>query len=125
MPDRRTAAISKDVLDRPLGELNAAEFLQALGTLRVPPESLAILADKKKYELWIDEGTLPKLPVGELVEKLRGEKKKLELEKRLIIEDLPKRYTEFEFDPTRGIDPVIREELVTEIVNEVVNRLGR
>jgi hypothetical protein len=125
MPDRRTAAISKDVLDRPLGELNAAEFLQALGTLRVPPQSLAILADKKKYELWIDEGTLPKVPVGELLEKLRGEKKKLELEKRLIIEDLPKRYTEFEFDPTRGIDPVIREELVTEIVNEVVNRLGR
>lgn len=125
MPDRREAAISKDMLDRPLGELNAAEFLQALGTLRVPPQSLHILADKKKYELWIDEGTLPKLPVGELIDKLRGEKKKLELEKRLVIEDLPKRFSEFEFDPARGIDPVIREELVTEIVTEVMNRMGR
>ena len=125
MPDRRTAAISPDVLNRPLGELNAAEFLQALGTMRVPSQHLAILADKKKYELWIDEGNLPKIVVGELIEKLRGEKKKLELEKRLIVEDLPKRHTEYEFDPTRGIDPVIREEMVTEIVNEVMNRLGR
>jgi len=125
VPDRREPAISQDILNRPLGDLNAAEFLQALGTLRVAPQSLAILADKKKYELWIDEGTLPKVPVGELLDKLRGEKKKLELEKRLLIENLPKRFSEFEIDPTHGMDPVIREELVTEIVGEVMNRIGR
>ena len=36
--------------------------------------------DKKKFELWVEENPLPRITLGELLEKLRGEKKKVELE---------------------------------------------
>lgn len=81
MARARTAAIDPDALmDRPLGEISAAEFLQVLSHPSVRHPALAILPDKKKYELWVEEGPIVKIPVGEFIERLKGEKKKLELE---------------------------------------------
>lgn len=118
----KRAAIDPDILDRPLGEISAADFVGAL-TGRLDARELTVLADKKKYELWVDETPIDKINVKDLVERIRGEKKKLELEKRPW--EYQKREIEFDFDPTKLRDPVIREELVAEIVNEVVQRLGR
>jgi hypothetical protein len=75
------AAIDMDsVLDRPLAELSALEFIQALNHPRFASPSLGIIADKKKYELWVEEGTLGRYRLGDILQKLRGEKKKVELE---------------------------------------------
>ena len=59
---------------------------------------LVLLPDKKKYELWVDEAVIDKINVADLLEKIRGEKKKLELEKRTIIEHY-KKFAEFELNP--------------------------
>ena len=81
MARARTAAIDPDALmDRPLGEISAADFLQVLSHPSVRHPALAILPDKKKYELWVEEGPIVKIPVREFIERLKGEKKKLELE---------------------------------------------
>lgn len=119
----KRAAVDPDILDRPLGELSAADFVGALASARLAAPELAVLADKKKYELWVDETPIAKVPFKDLLDRVRGEKKKLELEKRPW--EYLKREVEFDFDPTRLRDPVIREELVAEIANEVVQRLGR
>jgi hypothetical protein len=81
MQTERYAAIDLDeIANRSLGELSAVEFLQVLGHPKLTTTQRLILADKKKYELWIEEGSILKVPIGEIIAKLRGEKKKLELE---------------------------------------------
>ena len=75
------AAIDVDAaLQKPLGEISAAEFLQVLAHPTIGGGKFGILADKKKYELWVEEGAIFKVPVGEILQRLRGEKKKVELE---------------------------------------------
>ena len=118
------AAMDKDLLKRPFGEISAAQFLEVLNDARVAGDVIALLPDKKKYELWVDESGFPKIPIGVLIERMRREKKKLELEKRLIIEGFPKRMREAEIDPTQFLDPAVRQGLVDEIVNEVTKRIG-
>jgi hypothetical protein len=81
MQTERYAAIDIDeIADRPLGEISAVEFLQVLSHPKLSTTQRVILADKKKYELWVEEGPVLKVPIGEIIAKLRGEKKKLELE---------------------------------------------
>ncbi|MFL5577723.1 MAG: hypothetical protein ACJ79S_17340 [Gemmatimonadaceae bacterium] len=118
-------AVDGDILGRPIGEISAVQFLDLLQQVRLSPDVMALLPDKKKYELWVDEGGVAKLPIGVLLEKLRIEKKKLELEKRLIVEGIPKRIVEREIDPGELIDPAVREGLVQEIVGEVMKRIGQ
>lgn len=79
MPTKKKAAIPKDVLDKPLGQISAAELIETLSASR-EPQLGRILVDKKKYELWVEENPLPRVSLRELLEKLRGEKKKVELE---------------------------------------------
>jgi len=69
-----------------------------------------ILADKKKYELWAEE-LLPDLNFEDLVDRLKGEKKKVELEK-LRVERLE--------DPREGL---IRPEIIEQIAEAVASRL--
>lgn len=118
-------AVDGDMLDRPLGEISAAQFLDVLQHVRLSPDVMALLPDKKKYELWVDEGGVAKIPIGVLLDKMRREKKKIELEKRLLVENIPKRFVEREIDPGDFIDPAAREGLVQEIVGEVMKRIGR
>jgi hypothetical protein len=76
----RKAAIDRDALmDRPMADLSAAELLRALSSPTVATEAVMI-ADKKKYELWVEESTVLKLSLADIIEKIRGEKKKVELE---------------------------------------------
>lgn len=120
----KRAAIPADALDRPLGELNAAEFLTALEGARITAPELGILADKKKYELWVEETQVSKIPVRDLLERIRGEKKKLELEKSPRWEYV-KRDVELEIDPRHLFDPVVFGPLVEEIATQVANKLQR
>ncbi|HKA57352.1 MAG TPA: hypothetical protein VKD28_01960 [Gemmatimonadales bacterium] len=120
MPESRAAIPADDkALDRPLGQLNAAEFILILNRPDIDKGALAILPDKKKYELWVDEGGLPKIPVGELIERLRREKKKLELEKFKFEIDL-KRNVEDVIDPTRRfVDPRVIEDIARQVAESL------
>jgi hypothetical protein len=81
VPTKAAAAIDVDsLLDRPLAELSAMEFIQALNHPKYASPSLGLIADKKKYELWVEEGVLGRYRLGDILQKLRGEKKKVELE---------------------------------------------
>ena len=79
MADRKAAIEIDTLLDRPIAELSAGEFLTALSSPKLGRE-VAMIADKKKYELWVEEGPILKLSLAELLNKIRGEKKKVELE---------------------------------------------
>jgi hypothetical protein len=80
LAERYSAIDIDEVMDRPLGDLSAVEFMQVLSHPKLEFSGRLILADKKKYELWIEEGPIIKLPIGEIIGKLRGEKKKVEYE---------------------------------------------
>jgi hypothetical protein len=76
----KRAAIDDDGLeDRPLSELSAADFLTALNQ-RGLVGHLVVWPEKKKVELYLEPENLSKLNLGRLVDILRGEKKKRELE---------------------------------------------
>ena len=79
MADRRAAIELDEVLDRPLEDLNAAEFLQVLGHPRAQFPGIHFVVDKKKWELWVDEGGFSKISLGDLFGRMTNEKKKLEL----------------------------------------------
>jgi hypothetical protein len=81
MPDSRKAAIDIDkVLDSPLNKLSAVDLLKALGHPKVSGVGISLLPDKKKYEVWVEEVDLVRVSLREILEKVRGEKKKLEHE---------------------------------------------
>jgi hypothetical protein len=116
MEKARYAAIDLDeVIGRPLGELSAIEFLQVLSHPKMGFSEVSILADKKKYELWVEEGPIAKLPIGEILAKLRGEKKKVEYE-------LPPWIRHFEEDGLRQLDYA---RLAEEVAERVTAQLGR
>jgi uncharacterized coiled-coil protein SlyX len=79
MSDFKASIGPDDILERPLDELSATDLLRLLGSDRVAGVRNQ-LADKKKYELWVDETSIGRLPVGSILDRLRTEKKKLELE---------------------------------------------
>jgi hypothetical protein len=113
---KRRAAIDVDqIMDRPLGDLSAVEFLQVLGHPKVGLSGITILADKKKYELWVDEDGITRLPIGEIIGKLRGEKKKVEYE-------VPPWVRHFEEDGIRQLDYA---RLVEDIAERVTATLER
>jgi hypothetical protein len=81
MAKDRFAAIDLDeVGNRALGDLSAVEFMQVLSHPKLTVSHRLVLADKKKYELWVEEGPILKLPIKDIIEKIRGEKKKVEYE---------------------------------------------
>lgn len=79
MPARKAAIDADALMDRPLEELSAAEFLQVLSHPTLIRDA-ALIADKKKVELWVEENVVFKIPLREILEKIRVEKKKVELE---------------------------------------------
>ena len=113
MAARGKAAIPPDdLLNRPLGELSAVEFLQVLHHPAVGKANIAILADKKKYELWVDEGPILKINLRDVIELIKTEKKKIELE-------VPDR-----IGPVVN-PPIDRAQLVEEVATLVEQRLRR
>jgi hypothetical protein len=79
MPEYNASIDIDEVLERPLTEISAADFLHALGTPQIG-DLRPYIADKKKFELWIDEDPIIRLPLREILERIRLEKKKVELE---------------------------------------------
>lgn len=79
MDDWQAAIVPDEMLDRSLSDLSAVEFLQVLHHPHVG-RHMKLVADKKKYELWVEEGPVLKLNIRQVVEKLKTEKKKAELE---------------------------------------------
>ena len=76
----RRAAIDTDALmKKSLNDISAADFIRILGQRELAGISV-ILADKKKLELWVDENPIFEIPIEAVLEKIKGEKKKLELE---------------------------------------------
>ena len=109
MDIKKRAAIDVDeCLGKPLEELSAVELITTLER-RSTPQIAAILTDKKKYELWVEENPLPTLRLGELLEKLKLEKKKVELE-------LP-------FDLGEKVNPVLPHDFIDRVADAVAKRI--
>lgn len=82
MESRRAAIDPDEVLDKSPEEISVADLLRALNDPKMVRASLipVLLADKKKRELWVEEGPIFGLPLREILERLRADKKKVELE---------------------------------------------
>jgi len=116
------AAIDLDeVGEKRLGDLTAAEFIQILNHKDLAPLR-GVIADKKKYELWIEEN-LPRITLGDLLERVRGEKKKLELEVPPEVGDALQRKSLREFNPE--LYDLIVERLLGRRLGGVPERLAR
>ena len=123
--DGMKAGIPADeLLARPLAELSAVEFLEVLRRDDIADAaSIRLLPDKKKYELWVDEEPILRRPLGEILDIIRSEKKKLELEKwrfedvKLAVEDV--------VNPIERLGDPLRDRavLVEEIANAVVRKM--
>ena len=83
MSKPKKAAIDLDAIgSKTLAEISAADFLAALEQADVSIQRLVGLPEKKKYELWIEPEDQPPPPptVGGVIDWVRTEKKKVELE---------------------------------------------
>jgi hypothetical protein len=109
-PKKAAIRPDKDLLNKPVQELSAVQLIEALNASRSPAAG-AILADKKKYELWIEENPIPRITVAELIERLKGEKKKVELE-------IPPGFREV-------VNPPDFEHLVERVAEKVMEKLGK
>ena len=118
MPERRSAIPPDELLERPIEQLSAAEFISALNHPALDQAAVRLLPDKKKYELWVEEVDVTKLTTRDLVDRLRNEKKKVE------IELTTKRVTEIdEPDPrTFLISPVVIEAIAERVAERLQQR---
>ena len=83
MAEKRAAIDVEKLMDSPLSQISAADFLTALSRDRVSVGYLVHWPEKKKYELFVEPENIGRLNVGSLIDILKGEKKKVELEKDL------------------------------------------
>lgn len=108
--EKRAAIDIDEVGEKQLGEISAADFLQALDAGDL---SITLWPEKKKVEYWPEPENWEPVRVIDILDVLRKEKKKLELEK----------YPGFE----RVIDPlgnIPYERLLDRVVRDVEDKLG-
>lgn len=79
MARERKAAIDEEFADRALGDMSAADFLTVLNRQGLISH-LVVWPEKKKVELYLEPENLGKVNLGRLIDIIRGEKKKRELE---------------------------------------------
>jgi len=115
MPERRSAIPPDELLERPIEQLSAAEFISALNHPDLDQAAVRLLPDKKKYELWVEETDVTKLTTRDLVDRLRNEKKKVEIELTV------KRQVEIDEPDPKSF--VISPDLVEAIAERVAERL--
>lgn len=80
MAPKRAAIDLEKLMETPLSAISAADFLTALsqnGQVR----HIIYWPEKKKYELWAEPEILPEINLGRFLDIIKGEKKKVELEK--------------------------------------------
>ena len=68
MPERKAAIAIDAIMDRPIADLSAADLLQALSSPTLAAGENTLIADKKKYELWVEESTVLKLSLKDVIE---------------------------------------------------------
>jgi hypothetical protein len=79
MTEGKKAAF-EELADRPLEEITAAEFLEALESGGLSARDLAVWPEKKKVELTVEPENFGGVKVKDLIPVLRNEKKKVERE---------------------------------------------
>lgn len=81
MPNSKKASIDA-LMDKPLSKISASDFLTALGSSSFHAQMFRHWPEKKKYELHIEpeNKVLDSIPLDQLLDKIKGEKKKAELE---------------------------------------------
>ncbi len=80
--EKKKPAFDPDaILSKNLDQVSASDLLQALQHGGMGIGHLTVWPEKKKYELWVEPENFGKVDVGRLLDILRGEKKKVELEK--------------------------------------------
>jgi hypothetical protein len=86
MPSGKRAAIDADaVAGRTLGEVTAADFLEALYAGGATVHHLAVWPEKKKVELYVDREAVGRIPIRDFIDVVKTEKKKREREPYLGI----------------------------------------
>ncbi len=79
MATERKRAAFDEMMNESLEKISAADLLDLMQERAEVAQAINMLPEKKKVELEV-EPVVPKLKLGDLVEKLRGEKKKVEYE---------------------------------------------
>ena len=110
MPQAKRAAIDLDEIStRQLGEVTAADFLAALHAGGLSAGHLTVWPEKKKVELWLEPEDFRRIQVGPIINVIRVEKKKRELE----------------FDPWLPGDPVrTLPDILTRLARDLEARSG-
>jgi hypothetical protein len=120
VPDKRSAIPPDELLERPIEELSAAEFIYALNHPDLDQTAVRLLPDKKKYELWVEETDVTKLTPRDLIDRLRNEKKKYELEPPVILKPPPPEYDLSRLNPLN--DPPFLEALAARVAEKLKQR---
>jgi hypothetical protein len=115
MEKAKKAAIDIDqVRSKTIQEVSAADFLAALEEADVSVQQLVGLPEKKKVELWVEPEDPPSLTTGDLIDWIRAEKKKVELEVPPDFEDWQKvretRYNELVTRVAKDVEAKLREQ---------------
>jgi hypothetical protein len=78
----KQAAVNKDIFDKKLGDISAAEFLSSLNNGSFA-QYFGVWPEKKKLELELEPvvDKLKGIKISDFLDLIRGEKKKVELEK--------------------------------------------
>jgi hypothetical protein len=125
MPAKKAAIDYERIMETPLSEVSAADFLTALDQSG-QAQHLTYWPEKKKYELYLEPERVGEIPVGRLIDILKGEKKKVELEKLDPGEQI-KRVAEDVLDPRERLvfDSLVqRLNAVEASLNALQRRLG-
>ena len=121
MPAKKAAIPADEILSRSLSEISAADFLTLMTRDDLIDRSaLTLLPDKKKYELWVDEDVVFKIPIGEIATRLKSEKLKMELELPDVL--LDKWRVERHIDPDRFTIPDPREVAIENLARQAGRR---
>jgi len=120
-PEKR-AAIDLDAIgEKKLSEISAADFLTALNAGGVSFQAHhRIWPEKKKVELWVEPENLGGVRVGDLVNVIRAEKKKVELEKNPAAEIVKEVGVE---NVTNPRDLLRDPDFIGQVAREVANQL--
>lgn len=123
MSTEKRAAIDLDAISqKKLSEISAADFITALNAGGISLQAqLRIWPEKKKVELFVEPENLGGVSVGDLLNVVRAEKKKVELEKNPVAEIVKPVGTE---NMTTNPRDLIRDpDFISQVAREVANQL--
>jgi hypothetical protein len=122
MSSEKRAAIDLDAIgEKQLSEISAADFLTALNAGGISAQvHHRIWPEKKKVELWAEPENLGGVKVGDLLNVIKAEKKKVELEKPPSTEIVKAVGVE---NVTNPRDLLRDPEFIGQVAREVANQL--